>query len=409
MILIMPLEQTPWLTLADSFLVFQDLTVIKLLGLCGFGWALLRIAAGDAPPLFASRQARLFLVFFGGVVFSSLLSGSGFLVVSKYLAFLVFMTFVLVAVRDHDDLRRVVRMLPLALIIVFPYGLRLMYRYNTRLGMGLWESNYFAATVVATVPIAVAIALQQARPARRWLWLGGAALLGVEVVLTGSRGGFLGLLAATLTYVYRRRGLVAAAGVSALVIGAVIVVPTELSERALATLSENAEVPPGLEQSNRAHTALFWAALRMISDAPILGVGPLNFMSLSMLYTGLDREAMAHNSYLEIAAELGIPIFLVFLGVLATTFGTLTRASRLGGTPAARELAGWAEGLRAGLVGFCVAGAFISAEYEKILWIIVFLSIVVGRFAARYEREAVVAPEPAPLSPVPPVAWGSAP
>src|SRR4029453_6030261 len=135
--------------------------------------------------------------------------------------------------------------------------------------------------------------------------------------------------------------------------------------------------------SNRAHVALFWAALRMIGDNPLFGVGPLNFKDLSTLYTGLSVGNIAHNSFLEIAAEMGLPVLGVFLMLLASTFRTLGAVARLRGGPETRELAGWAEGLRSGLLGFLVSGCFISAQYEKALWVAIFLAIAVGDIARR--------------------------
>jgi O-antigen ligase len=132
--------------------------------------------------------------------------------------------------------------------------------------------------------------------------------------------------------------------------------------------------------------ALFWAALRMIVDNPLLGVGPLNFKALSTSYTGLDIANIAHNTFLEIAAEFGLPALGVFLLLLAATFRTLGRAERLGDRPPARAIAGWAEGLRSGLVGFLVSGCFVSAQYEKILWLTVFLTIALGAIAERRAR-----------------------
>jgi len=178
------------------------------------------------------------------------------------------------------------------------------------------------------------------------------------------------------------------------------VLPTDLGSRALATIfQDGGALPPGLEQSNRAHVALFWAALRMIADNPLTGVGPLNFKELSTLYTGLDQGNIAHNSFLEIAAELGLPALGIFLLLIAATFRTLGRATRLGaGSAEARELAGWAEGLRSGLIGFLVAGCFISAQYEKMLWLAVFLAIVLGALAehrARVDAAAEDEAEPA--------------
>jgi O-antigen ligase len=402
MLFIMPFEASPYLYLGENLLgIFPDFTVIKLLGLIGFAWAALRIASGDAGEegIFSSRQAKLFIIFYAGVLLSGTLSGTGFLVISKYLAFLLFMPFVLVTVRTHDDLRKVMYALVLSFIVVFPYGVRQMLRFGGRLGIGLSETNYFAANLLLMIPLAFVLAYQQRTTGRRLLWLGGGGVLVLALYMTSSRGGFLGLLVAGVHFVYRRRGLGAAVGVLLLLLASVFVLPTDVGERALATLTDTGDMPAGLDASNQAHAALFFAGFRMIADSPIFGVGPLNFRALSTLYTGLDVSLMAHNTYLELAAELGLIVLGVFLLLVLFTFSTLRRAARLDASPEARELAGWADGMRSGLIGFLVAATFISAEYEKMFWMFVFVSIVVGRLARRYEREAIedVVDEPAPL------------
>jgi O-antigen ligase len=409
MIMIMPYEANPYLYLGDNLLgVFPDFTVIKALGLVGFAWAGMRLAAGDpAGRLLGSRPARLFFTFLGVTAVVAIAHGTGFqYAISRYLGFLVFLPFVVVAVRSQRDLGRVLAAMVLSYVLVFPYALRQMIRFGDRLGVGLYETNYLATILVLLVPLAFALASQQRIAMRRALWMGCGALLVLMVFLTSSRGGFVGLLAAGMVFVYRRRGLAGAVAVMLLLLGSVLLLPTDLGTRALATIfQEPGELPAGLEVSNRAHVALFWAALRMIADSPLLGVGPLNFKSLSTLYTGLDQGNIAHNSFLEIAAELGLPALVVFVLLLSATFRTLGRATRATGSPEARELAGWAEGLRSGLIGFVVAGCFISAQYEKILWLSVFLTIVLGALVAhraRLDASAEDAPAPEPeLVPVP--------
>ena len=86
-------------------------------------------------------------------------------------------------------------------------------------------------------------------------------------------------------------------------------------------------------------------------------------------------------------------VFVVFVMLLLATFRILNDAARLGVSRDGRRIAGWAEGLRSGMIGFLVAGCFISAQYEKMLWLAVFVTIVLGRFAA--EARAVEAAEPA--------------
>lgn len=389
MIYVMPYENSPYLYLGDSFLGVPDFTVIKVLGFLGFGWAMFRIASGGLPEgLFSSRQAKLFGLFVIGVVMAGLLSGSGLLAVQRYVAFMMFLPFVLVTARTQEDLGRVLRAIALSLALTLPYGLRQMVRYDARLGVGLYEANYFAANLCLVVPVAVAIAL--ARPTRRGraIWLGVAGVLVLSLLLTGSRGGFLGLLAASAMFVYRRRG---AGATIALVVGLILAaLPTSLGERAMGTLFQDAGVPTDLEASNQAHMALFWGGLRMIADAPLTGVGPYNFKTLSALYSGLDYDFIAHNTYLELAAELGLPVLIIFLLMIAAAFRGLKRAVMAGGLDVrTTELAAWAEGLRSGLVGFMVAGTFISAQYEKWFWLVFFLTIAVERIAVMHEREAL--------------------
>ena len=120
------------------------------------------------------------------------------------------------------------------------------------------------------------------------------SVLVLELFLTSSRGAFIGMLAACLVFAYRRRGLVGALGIVVLLLGGLILVPTDLGARLWTVLGEgSAAMPSGVAASNRAHEALFWAALRMIGDNPIFGVGPLNFKSLSTLYTGLPQGNIA--------------------------------------------------------------------------------------------------------------------
>ena len=163
MILVMPYEANPYLYLADDLLgVFPDFTLIKLLGLMGFAWAGLNVLTGNVPGgLFVSRTARLFLLFFAGVVFMGLFSGTGFVAVSRFLAFLLFMPFVLVSARSQREVRLVVYTLALSLILVFPYALRQMIRFESRLGVGLYETNYFAAILLVDEDLAISVATNQ--------------------------------------------------------------------------------------------------------------------------------------------------------------------------------------------------------------------------------------------------------
>lgn len=400
MVLIMPFEKSPYFYITPSLAgLISDFTVIKLLGMIGFVWAIFRIATHkDGEPIFGSPQAKLFAVFIAGTLVSAALNGSALWAVAKYLAFIMFLPFVLTVVRTEDDLRRVIHTLVLALTLVFPYAVRQVGRFQGgRLGVGLYEPNYLAANLLLVIPLAFAIASYQPTRQKRLLWGGAGLVLVTALVMTSSRGGFLGLLVAGMVFAYRRLGVKGALGALALLVLAVL--PTDLGERALATLDRNAEAPAGLEASNKAHTALFWGGVRMMVDAPLFGVGPQRFAEYSRAYSGLDIDYIAHNTYLELGAETGVPVLLVYLLITATTVATLGRVAKLRSRPDMRALAAWAEGLRTGLIGFAVAAGFISAQYEKYFWLAIFLSIVIARLAAQRTATAPVSlPRPSAMS-----------
>jgi len=384
MLLIMPFETSPYLYLHPNFLgIIPDFTVIKLLGMIGFAWAMLKIVARESGPIFESPQARLFVALFVAIVISGALNESAYTAIVKYVVFVFFLPFVLVSVRTHDRLRWVVYTLGLTMVIVVPYALRQTARFEGRMGVGVYEPNYFAANLLLLIPIPLAIASYQTLRWKRWAWTGAAGMLIAALISTSSRGGYLGLLVAALVYSARRWGVRRAA----LVLVALIIValPTDLGRRARSAFDPDVRPAPGVEESNMAHRALLWGGLKMAHDAPLFGVGPQRFKDYSRRYSGLKIAYIAHNTYLELAAEGGLPVLMLFVLMYLNALGTLGRAARLtGGGQETRELAAWADAMRTGLIGFAVAAAFISAQFEKFFWVMMFLSIVVGRLAREH-------------------------
>jgi putative inorganic carbon (hco3(-)) transporter len=134
--------------------------------------------------------------------------------------------------------------------------------------------------------------------------------------------------------------------------------------------------------SGTGRTDLWTVAERMISDKPVTGVGAGNFRTSSIHYLlvepGLirrddfivERPQVAHNMYLNVAAELGLPGVLLFGALLLGCVACAFRAAgefRRRGDPAMEACA---RAVVLALVGLLVADAFASDQLAKELWLL---------------------------------------
>lgn len=117
--------------------------------------------------------------------------------------------------------------------------------------------------------------------------------------------------------------------------------------------------------------------MRMIQTHPIFGIGLGNFKSMMALYTESSEgfDSLAHNVYIETAAELGLPALAIFLGMLYSTYRNLEKVRRGTLRTGPSVLYRSAVGIQAGLVGFAVSSFFLSTEYQKLFWLMLFLSM----------------------------------
>jgi putative inorganic carbon (hco3(-)) transporter len=253
------------------------------------------------------------------------------------------------------------------------------------------DANYYALCAVTALVLALHLALS-GRPRSEKLFLYGCiGMTTVGFLMAASRGGMLGLAAGLLFFMIRSgRGMRILAMAALLMTPLLFIVPNTMMQRIR-------NPGRGDEQAVEARKTTWKAGLRMIAQHPIVGVGLGQFENVVTSYEDPSEKlvhSLAHNTYIEIAAELGIPGLLAYLALLISSFRVLTRfaKSRSGQQdPLLREVS---IGLQAAFVAAAVCAFFVSAWWFRFFWFVLFLPAclpAVKRSLAR--RTALLKPE----------------
>jgi O-antigen ligase len=140
----------------------------------------------------------------------------------------------------------------------------------------------------------------------------------------------------------------------------------------------------------------FWeVGWKMIKENPVTGIGLGQFALALDDYGGQDLEArgIACNTYLEYWAELGIFALLAYIGALWFSLRTAEAQRKYARALKDPFLYFSALGLQAGVIGYSIAGIFVSAEYQKLFWFVIALTCCIPRFLKHSIRERPSAQE----------------
>jgi len=239
--------------------------------------------------------------------------------------------------------------------------------------------NDLANALDMLIPVAVVMGLNR-KGLVRYLYFGFAILFSISVLITYSRGAFLGLVALGAFLAWKLgRGkrfqmIIAVAVVSGIL---TVASPGGFGNR-IATIFGG-----GKADKTRSSTQRRDLLIRAFNLAKVhpFGVGLANYHIYS-----LDEEK-AHNAYLEISVELGLLGFLAYLIFNIAPIIKLRRFERELGEPTTdqeREAYYFGIGLQGTLIAYLVCSFFASVQYYWFLYYPVAHTIA---FCRIYQRE----------------------
>lgn len=231
------------------------------------------------------------------------------------------------------------------------------------------NANDLAASLTLLLPLAVYLGVK-ARGMARVAWFAVAPVLAAGVVATFSRMGFLSMVAvgAVLLWKLGRGKRVATALAFMLLLGVFLAaMPGGYGDR-ITSIFFTERDPTGSAQERR---DLLERAVQVASNRLVIGVGMGNYHIYSL------REKVAHNSYLEISAELGVAGLIAYLIMIFAPWRSLRRIERelrgvpfesYGGPKPWQEIYYLSIALQATFAGYLVCSFFGSIQYQWFIY-----------------------------------------
>jgi O-antigen ligase len=270
-----------------------------------------------------------------------------------------------------------------------------------RLSGAVGDANDQAAVLVAAIALAIGLAaVLRDAPLLRLLAIIAVLISLVGMVNTLSRSGLLALgvmMVAGVVFGGRWRKWAAVM----LVLGA------------FGTVTYYGVVASGfartrVESSDTSGRSTIWAVgWRMVQSNPIVGVGAGNFTVASIHYLNdpgaltradliVDTPKVAHNMYLELQADLGLPGLIALLSIIIGSMVAAVRAARAFERLGERDLEIMSRCVVLCLVGFLVSDFFLSGEFSKQLWMVFALGPTLLAISRTHASAAAVLQESPP-------------
>jgi O-antigen ligase len=249
------------------------------------------------------------------------------------------------------------------------------------------EPNRFAQYLLPLVPIAVMFVRRAPTRVGATPFAVAGVLVLAGIMLTFSRGAFLGLLVSALVMIAVRLVKFGYLVVGIAVLAAFLVVAPSYRDRILSiegvstVLSQENGATDSSVEGRFTENA---AAIAAFIDHPIAGVGPGNFSLHYRDYADVapanvrSGERAAHNLYLGVAAETGVLGLIAVLGVFAVTLRELLRGLKRSDDAAGKMIAA---SFVVAVIGLMVTGVFLHFAFIRYFWLFMALAAAAAKVA----------------------------
>jgi putative inorganic carbon (hco3(-)) transporter len=217
----------------------------------------------------------------------------------------------------------------------------------------------------------------------------------ITMVASSSRGAIIGLAGVAPWMVLKSRHRVRALAALILLAGTIwVLLPPEQKAR----FAEMGEDGTSVDRKT------YWKdGMQILGDYPVLGIGYKNWLPYYRTYYNNAFGQLPHNIFIEAGAELGYLGLTAFaaliVGTLVLNYRTRQTAARIP-APGGGFLHAMAHGLDAAMIGYLIAGFFVTVLYYPFFWINFSMTVALSCVArGRALRSGAAIPRPTRTGP----------
>jgi putative inorganic carbon (HCO3(-)) transporter len=204
------------------------------------------------------------------------------------------------------------------------------------------------------------------------------------VIATQSRGGLLGIAAILSFFLYQKVKNPLVVGLCAAVAMLAMMIFAGIGDRQSGGAAED-----GVDASAMGRIYAWQAAINMALSNPLTGVGVDNFYVNYYFYSPHwdGKNHAVHSTWFQVLGETGFVGIGIFVLLIASIYRSLSRVYCINALNHNDQVAVNANALKAGLIGFMVAGTFLTQAFTWPLYIILALTIALEKITVESNKE----------------------